>query len=190
MKICGEGSQITNAVSPNGAIIKEDLENYIVQLGYAFSISKRIVIPAGGAPIGTNVLRIAVDLTVCDCNQLIFLPIFFKAFGAGPIFIDVYQDPEYTDGTPIPIGNRNFASQNTPDVIWLLSPTMSSDGVKLPFEFSIESDGTAAVTTTGGDSKEDLVFVPDRKKYLFILANQENTVTSSALISSTWAELP
>lgn len=194
MKILGDGNPIKNAISPNGAILKEDLENYLVQLGFAFSISKRIIIPASGAVIGTNVLKIVVDLTACTCEKLIFIPIFFKAFGAGPVFIDVYQDPTVTPatGTVIPSGNRNFilAATQTPETVWTLSPTVTNNGTKLPFEFSIQSDGAAAVTTTGGDSKEDLIFVPDRKKYLFILENQENTATTAALISSTWAELP
>jgi hypothetical protein len=174
------------AISKFKGIVSEELQNSLVFEEIVFGISKRITIPATGTP-----LDIVFDPTACSCAFVVFLPFSAKAFGAGPIHLDIYTNPTYTGGTPIPVVNRDFTSSNTSDISWLLSPAVTDPGTKLPAEFIILSDGIPATATIGGESKEDLVFNIDfTKEYLLRFENQEASPTTGGLLAATWFEIP
>jgi len=177
---------ISGAVSPFGAIINLSIENAKIVEGITWSIADRFVVQ----PATTKVFDILFDPTAFSKSELILLPISFKAFGAGPVFIDTYVDPVVTaNGTEILSINRNLKIADAAELKIYKQPTTSSPGSKLPPEFSIFSDGTAAVAHVGGSVSIDLVLVIDpTKKYLFRLSNQENT-NADATISSAWFEV-
>jgi hypothetical protein len=175
---------LSNAVSPLKGLITEDLANSLVFDSVLFSISKRLTIGALG------VVDIVFDPTACGCDFVVILPVSFKAFGAGPINIDLYINPIYTLGTVIEAGNRDFTSPNTPDAIWTLNPTVSDPGIKSPFEFIVLSDGVAATAVAGGETRESQVSnIDPSKKYMFRLTNQENSAVIGAGMAASWFEL-
>ena len=189
MSKSGSHNKLLNTYSQFGAQIKLDIENAKIFEEIVFAISKRILIPASATP-GATVLDIALDPTACTCDFFVFLPVFFEAFGAGPIFVDLYVNPVYTGGTTIVPTNRDLSSLKTSDAVWKLAPSVSDPGIKTPSEFVIFSNGTAAVAKAGGSSKGDLATNIDKtKKYMFRFENQEN-VEASAIITANWFEVP
>ena len=175
---------LTNSVSNLKGLIVEDLANNLVFDGILFSISKRLSIGASAT------VDIVFDPTNCSCDFVVILPVSFKAFGAGPITVDLYANPDYVGGTPIVPVNRDFTSANTPKAIWALSPTINDVGTKLPPEFIILSDGHAAVAQAGGETRESQVSnIDTTKKYMFRLINLEASAVNGAAIAASWFEL-
>jgi len=185
MHKAGDRAAISRAVSKFDAMIVEDIENDKIFDGLVFSVSKRLSI----ALSSTN--DIVIDPTACTCTDLVFLPIVFKAYGAGPINIDMYVGVNSdADGTLWASGNRDNKSSITADLTVRLNPTINSVGVKLPFEFVILSNGTAAVATAGGESKEALIFLPRKDvKYMFRIVNTEAN-DAAGHVSINWFEVP
>ena len=166
------------------AIVTNAIENEKVFEEIMFSIAKRLA-------IGSEAVNdIVIDPTGCGCDFLVFLPAIFKAFGAGPVNIDMYVGTDADDdGTLWESINRDNASINTADVIVRLNPTINSDGTKLPVEFVILSDGTAATAIAGGESKEGQIFVARKDvKYMFRLTNTE-AVAATGHVSLNWFEV-
>ncbi len=149
-----------------------------------FSISKRLTYPS------TGIVNIIADPTSCSCGILALQPLKFKAAFAGPIHIDIYANPTFTPNTPLETLNRDFTSDTEAEILWYLNPTISDDGVLLPPEFIILSDGTAAVASLGGESQEDLISNIDLTiPYLIRATNQEANVAQGGF-SANWFELP
>jgi hypothetical protein len=174
-----------NSISPFGAIYKEDIENKAVFDEKLFSISKRLTIGS------SDTVYILIDPTAVTKENLIFIPPIFEAFGAGPIEIDIFQNPTYTGGTVITGGNRNLASSNTPELIFKLNPSITDPGTQLPFEFIIQSKSSSTPVTTsiGGSTKEDLIFIPNKaNEYLFRLLNTEAAACDGAHAAFNWIE--
>jgi hypothetical protein len=173
------------SLSPSGAIYISAFENKLIQDGQIFGISTRLTIPATGTTV-----RLLFDPTAFTGRALLVLPALFKAYGAGPIYINIYENPTYTGGTEIDSINFNFNSTNAAESIVKLNPTVTVLGTKLPNEYILLSAGGPAVARTGGEaSAGDLVFDVDRtKKYLYVLDNQEaNPADGSVVID--WTEL-
>lgn len=184
----GNGNIIANAVSRFGAVVGLDIENAKVFEEIVFSVSKRLVFPSSS--VGGGILDIVID-TTCSCDVLVFLPVVFKAFGAGPIFIDLYIGTDADeDGTIIESGNRDNNSANAAQVTSRLNPTINNVGTKAPFEFVILSNGTAAISMAGGEAKEGQVTsVIKNTKYMFRCATQEAN-SAFGYFGSTWFEEP
>jgi hypothetical protein len=171
--------------SNSGAFIVEDIANNLIFSDKVFSISKRLTYASSAT------FDIILDPTGCTCDFVVFLPIFLNAYGAGPINIDLYIGATYDDatGTEIESINRNNESTAIAKTKVYLSPTVSNSGTKLPVEFIILSNGTAATATAGGAVKEDLTFNAKKDQvYMLRITNTEASAASGS-ISANWFEL-
>ena len=174
---------IARLVSGMSALSCVDIFNALVIENCVFGISKRFDIPLSGT------VDIVIDPSAFDRKRLLFLPVTFRAFGAGPIHIDIYFGTEYSGGTEIESINRDLTSSTEAKVKIYLDPTIIEAGTKLPTEFVILSDGVAAVSNIGGETKEDLIFNGRTDgNYLFRLTNQEASA-AQGFIASNWAEI-
>lgn len=175
---------LENSYSRFGSISAIDIAEDRVLLGKTFSIAKRHTL----ALSSTN--DIVIDPTSCSCDYLIFQPVAFKAFGAGPINIDMYFGVNSDeDGTLWQSINRDNTSANTSPVVVRLNPTINDPGTKLPVEFTVFSNGTAAVATAGGETREGLIFNARQDgKYMFRVINTEAN-PAFFHISATWYEV-
>lgn len=157
-----------------GAHATVDLSNAKVLEDVCFSWSKRFTVGVSGT------VNIIIDPTNISADKdSIVLPTFFGAYGAGPLFIDMYFGAVFTGGTGTVWagGNRDNTSSSTPATIVTFDPTVTNDGVKTPFEFTVFSDGISAVSKAGGQSKEDLIFKARKDgNYMFRIVNQEAAV--------------
>lgn len=177
MKIIGNAPGIGNFEF--NAITTVDINSQKVFRDVSFAWSKRFALT------GNGFANIIIDPTaIPDSKILVFLPITFSAVGAGPIFIDTYAGTDADDDGILWDGsNRDNRSSTTPDMIVRLNPNINSDGVKLPSEFMVPSDGTAAVASFGGQSKDDLIIIGRTDlKYMFRVMNQENVVADCAFV--------
>jgi hypothetical protein len=163
-----------------------NIENAKVFDEIMFSVSKRLTIPSSPAK-----LDIVMDPTGCDCSDLIFLPAVFKALGAGPIHIDFYFGTDSDDdGTLWQSINRDHNSSNDSHLDIRLNPTINNPGTLLPTEFIILSNGVAATSEIGGESKDGQMFKARKDgKYMLRLLNQEANPAHSH-VSLNWFELP
>jgi hypothetical protein len=166
MKKIGSGKP---GVSVFNANVVNNIENEKVFQGVAFSIAKRFDL------VGGATANILIDLTGITTGRVVFFPVKFKAFGAGPVNIDLYRDPvSADDGTIWEYMNRDDNSANLSKTVVRFNPTVSDPGDKTPVEFAVFSDGVAAVAVAGGESKDNLVFnAVIGKKYLFKVTNIE-----------------
>ncbi len=179
----GEGG-LGNAISPFGAVVSLEIDKAKVIEGITHSISKRLTFG------GSSTTEIVIDPTSFTGNMLVFLPVTFKAYGAGPINIDLYVGTNSdSDGTVLSTINRNNESPNVSQLEIRLNPTVNSVGVKTPVEFVMFSNGTPAAAIAGGSSKQDLVFVPDRtNKYMFRIINTDNS-DAYGYVAMNWFEV-
>lgn len=152
-----------------------------------YTISKRLSIPAS-----PNKLNLVIDTTNCNCKHLIFLPIVFRSFGAGPIHIDNYFGTNSdNDGTIMDSMNTNHTSADNAKLTMRLNPTINSDGTLLPKNDIILSDGVAAISQMSSECEENQFFVARKDgKYLIRLSNQEASPTTGAHILFNWMEIP
>ena len=158
-----------------GAITTVDINSQKVFRDAAFSWSKRFTIGASGA------VNIIIDPQAIAPKIGVVLPVSFSAFGAGPINIDLYFGSVFTaaTGTIWTGGNRDNRSSTTPNTIVTFDPTVTDDGAKTPFEFMVPSDGVPAIASFGGQTKDDLIFIPRLDgKYMFRLINTEANVAN------------
>ena len=167
-----------------GVVTSIDIAEEKVFEGKTFSIAKRHTL----ALSSTN--DIVIDPTACNCDYLVFQPVAFKAFGAGPVNIDMYIGTDADeDGTVCGSINRDNTSATTSPVVVRLNPTINDVGTKLPVEFTIFSNGTAAVAVAGGESREGLVFnARQDAKYMFRVINTEAN-PAFFHVSMTWYEV-
>lgn len=162
------------------AITTVDVNSQKIFRDVAFAWSKRFVVPAASS----GVFNIVIDTNAVPSDRtLVFLPITFTAVGAGPIFVDAYVGTDAAEnGTLVPGSNRDNTSSTTPNVVVRFNPTINNDGVKTPAEFLIPSNGTAAVASFGGQSKDDLIIKTIiGTKYMFRLINQENVAANASI---------
>lgn len=167
-----------------GAHTAIDIAEEKVFEGYTFSISKRLTL----ALSSTN--DIVFDTTGCNCDYLVVQPVSFKAYGAGPINIDMYFGTNTDeDGTVWESINRDNTSLNTSGLVARLNPTINDVGTKLPVEFAVFSDGVAAVASVGGETREGLVFnARTDGKYMFRVINTEAN-PAFFTFAATWYEV-
>lgn len=175
---------LENAKSIFGSIETIDIAEEKVFQSKTFSIAKRHTLTASS----TN--DIVIDTTGCSCDYLVFQPVAFKAYGAGPVNIDMYFGVDADeDGTLWGSVNRDNVSAETSPVDIRLNPTINDVGTKLPVEFVIFSNGTAAVAVAGGESREGLIFVARQDgKYMFRVINTEAN-PAFFHVSATWYEV-
>lgn len=163
-----------SAVSRWGSIVSVDIGDEKVFSNVCFSWSKRFNIGSSATvDIVINPQNIDTD------KYLIVFPATFSAFGAGPIFIDMYFATTYTGGTKWEGSNRLNTSNTIPKTEIYLSPTIISPGIKLPPEFMISSNsgGPAGLVKVGGQTKDSLIFVGRKDgNYMFRCINQESAV--------------
>jgi len=170
-KPIGNGNIFSKSFLPDiGDMAWIDFANKKVFSKECYAICKRFLIGASAT------VDIVMDPTGCTKYHIIMLPFLFSAYGAGPIFIDVYSGPTVTPvtGTIWDDQERYHGAGNPPELIFTLNPTITDPGTKMPPEFSIFSNGTAAIATTGGQATENLICKLNvSAKYLFRLINQE-----------------
>ena len=182
----GIGNTKRPAISGLDAIIVQDLRNSMVLTdGCIFSISKRFTVPASGV---VDIIFNPTHANLQD-KKLVFFPVFFQGFGAGPIEIDMYFGTDADEnGTVIESFNRNHESINTRDVVVRLNPTINTIGTKLPPEFEIPSDGTPATAVLGGQTNETIITnLRKDGKYMFRLTNTE-AVIARCVVAANWCE--
>lgn len=152
-----------------GTVIVEPITSSKVFDGVSFAASKRFTIGSEG------VVDLVFDGTAVTKEFIVFLPLTIKAFGAGPIYIDIYSGGDYSDnGTLIDCINRDTTSINDCESVIRLNPTITTTGTKLPVEFAVYSNGIPAVASLGGEVKEDFVLLLRKDvKYLIRMTNQE-----------------
>lgn len=166
------------------AIATTDMVNAHVLKNECFSVCKRIDIGSAAT------INIIMNPTSCTKKNILLTSMEWTAFGAGPIFVDVYANPTYgTDGDDLTAINRNHESAITPEMFFLINPFIDNDGSKIPAEFAILSDGTPATASTGGRLTDETLCQIDRTRvYLFRLVNQEASPTTGATLFFNWIE--
>jgi len=170
-----------------GAIVSETLANNLIfTKECVFSISKRFTI---GASATVNIVIDPLALNVAD-RLFIVLPIALTAFGAGPIDVDLYFGTDSDeDGTLFQSINRNNESSKTAEAVVRLNPTINSDGLKLPSEFQIFSNGIPATASLGGSVTEDFLFNGRKDgKYMLRLINREAN-SAFGIFAMNWFEI-
>jgi hypothetical protein len=165
-------------------LVSSSIDNYRVLSGDAFSVAKRFIIPASG------VVDFVFDPTQATSDQVILLPLTFKAFQAGPIYIDIYFGTDSNnDGVLLEGVNRDLNILTTGEVFIRQAPTINNTGVLRPNDFVIFSDGVAATAIIGGESSEELILkIKKDQKYLIRLTNQEAS-PAFAHIAANWFEI-
>lgn len=165
------------------AITTVDINSQKVFRDVVFSWGKRFVCPSSA--VGGGIFDILIDPTGIDADRVVvMLPVSFTAFGAGPIFVDLYANPTVTAATGIiqSGSNRDNRSTTLPKAVITFDPIVTAPGAKLPPEFMIPSDGVPAVSSFGGEVKDDLIFIANRNvKYMFRLINQEANPSDCAI---------
>jgi hypothetical protein len=169
MPLGQSAGKLSKAYFPFGALTTVDINSQKVFQGVSFGATKRFSVGSSA------VVDIVFDPTAVTSEYLVLLPISFKAFGAGPINIDVYFGGTYgNDGTLIPCYNRDNNSVTMCNSVLRLAPTITTVGTKLPIEFTIFSDGIPATATLGGEVNGDFVTLLRKDgKYLIRLTNTE-----------------
>lgn len=186
----GNRTNLGKAIFEFGAVTTVDINTEKVFRDVAFSWSKRFIVPSSA--VGGGVANIVIDPTAVPAGKvLVVLPISFSAFGAGPIFVDLYFGTDADeDGTLLVSGNRDNRSVTTAGTIARLDPTVNDIGVKTPFEFMIPSNGVPAVASFGGQTKDDLIFIARCDgKYTLQLVNQEAN-SATVVFAATVFEAP
>jgi hypothetical protein len=179
MELGGNGYGLSRV----GAYVTEPLANNKIFQDQVFGISKRLTIG------DSEVINIGIDATAVDCDFLVLLPIAVKALGAGPLNIDLYVGSTFTGGTEIVSSNRNLDSSVTAKLKWYLAPTITGDGTKAAPEFTVLSNGTAAVSKITGESAEDLpINMVKGIKYIIRITNTAANSGTGA-IANNWFEL-
>lgn len=164
-------------------LMQYDVYNHYIHQGKAFAIAKRFtILKAGGT------LDIVLDPTASSNAGLEFLPAGYKAT-AGPVLIDFYAGTDADDdGTVLTPTNRNLTSANTADVVFRAGATINNTGT-LGAEFLVPADGTAAVASAGGESKEDLITIfSTAVKYMVRLTNNDATNDAVVHVTFNWLE--
>lgn len=153
--------------------------------GLVYSVSKRLILGASAT------VDVIFDPRAFTGNKLIFFPVVFKAFGAGPVFVDLYFGAEYTVGTGTEVLSINRDGEvSTPAQLKVyLAPTITNAGVKLPVEFAVYSNGIAATAVAGDESSIRAIFKANTSgAYMFRLVNQE-AKAADALVGGNWVEV-
>lgn len=111
----GPKASVSNAYITFDAIEQKVFEEVV------FSIQKRLTIGSSAT------VNIVFDPTGCRgfIRYMPFLPVTFKAYGAGPITVDLYRDPTYSAGTDLEPHNRDFTSSNASKSVWTVGSTIS-----------------------------------------------------------------
>jgi hypothetical protein len=164
--------------------VSESLFNALALASKIFGVAKRTIIPS----LGSTYLYF--DPTAYTGEELILLPLEFEAFGAGPIEIDLYQDPTVTPTGAITPINRDLTNTDPCQIAVSLQTSVTAEGTQLPPEWTIFSDGVAAVAVAGGSFKESIIIKVDTTKtYLLKLTNTDTVDPANVQISMNWAEL-
>lgn len=159
-----------NPVNVFGAVPTISLANDKVMAGIAFTVRKRFVLASSGS------VDIVFDPTAAIGKNAVILPIGFDGLG-GPLHVDIYKGvTANSDGTPIPIVNRDFNIPAAPDSIAQIDPTGVNIGGLTPLEFLVPSDGAGVANTTGSSIGGDLVTnLKITEKILLRITNTDGT---------------
>lgn len=180
-------SILDNAFAKVKAVIIEPIQDNKVFKNEVFSAGYRFNIPSTGS------VNIVIDPLGMTRDNLVVLPIPIKAYGAGPIDIDVYYGGTYgDDGTLIQSANRNL---NRPDItagmVLRFNPTVTTDGTMFPpGQNVIFSNGVPATAKLGDSSSGgNLILVGNKdEKYLIRLTNTDAQDAASCHIGLNWFE--
>lgn len=172
-----------DAIFEYGALTTVDLNSQKVFRNAAFSWSKRFTLASSATQY------IIIDPTALSTDKtLVILPVFFQGFGAGPIFVDLHANPTYSNEVEWTASNRDGRSVTTPEtkVYYIGTATnVTDEGPKLAPEFMIPSNGVPAVSSFGGQTKDDLILIANPAvKYMFKLDNQESNAATCVFAMS------
>lgn len=161
--------------SPFGAIPSLTLANAKVFDGIAFSVRKRFDI------LKTASIDIVFDPTAFTGKNLVILPFSLDAI-AGPIQVDIYSGvTANSDGTPIPIVNRDFVNGPDPATVAQLDPTgVVLPAPPVPLEYLVPSDGLG-VSTSSATSGEPLVANFDPTEKALMRLTNTDTVSDAVV---------
>jgi hypothetical protein len=174
---------IIGYVGELGAVVTEDTYNNDVCIHNMYGMSKRFQVP-------NNATRyIIIDPSNIECEKLIFLPVVFKAFGAGTINIDLHANPTYIAGTEWDTIDRCNTDIEIAKTKIYFNTSVTAEGTKLAPEWEVFSNGIAAVSVLGGEAKDDLPFIADKNiTYMFKIVNNDTTNTARCTVSFNFSE--
>lgn len=176
------------ALSPSGAFYMSDIENKFLEEGKLFGVSKRFTVAGAGTA------RIVLDPSGFDGTALLMFGGLFKGFGAGPLYIDLYEGVGYTGGTDIGVIAFNRRCSEDTAMTATLNPTITDTGTKLPIEYAVFSDtsgGGANTTRVGGEAAaSNLPFdIDTTKPWMYEIKNQDTNDTAYCSFVTDWVEI-
>jgi hypothetical protein len=179
-----------NSFSPSGGLYISDIENKFIANGVVFGISTRFTVNASAT---TTIL---INPTAYTGNYILLLPPLIKGFGAGPLYVDLYDNPTVTEetGTNIVPINFNFNSLKTAATTVTLNPTITDNGTLRPNNYAIFSSldgGRAHTTKTGGEAAAgNLIYDLNLDHtYLIKITNQDTGNNAEGSIVFDWIEI-
>lgn len=177
----------TPGINQFGSNVTLDTFNNRVFKHEVFAISKRIAIAKNTS------IDIVIDPTengTFPQDDFVLLPIFAQATGGGPVNIDIYAGSDTDpDGTLIESVDRNTDGALTAHTVIRQDPTINDIGTKLPVEFQIPSNGTAAVSEIGGSTKDNFILIPRKDiRYLFRFTNVDTVANVTLVFTVNWFE--
>lgn len=173
----------SSAIGLTKSIITADVVNAKVFKGEVFAFSKRYSIDAEGT------LYLVLDPTAISLTNAVLLPITMQAYGGGPLEIDVYSNPTFTDGTVETTSNRNSNITTTPGLVVTSAPTVSAVGTKLPSEFYLFCEEQGAAIKIGGQVSDSLPLVFNKSNtYMFAITNTSTGTANYLQFAFDWLE--
>lgn len=168
--------------SKDAVLTTNYLDDYIVR-GNVFSVSLAQAFTAGTAIYFTSEISAPDELTAA-----FLLPIQANPT-EGFLILNIYEDTEYTGGTPITPVNRNRNSSNTAKTTVLAGATGATEGTLIYTGVfgSAASGGFFGGSSGGGTGNSANSIVVDmNKKYLYELTNSE---TATVGINAEFTEI-
>ena len=132
------------------------ISNHKVFESEVFTLSRRLTIP------GSSTVNVVFDLTGATGAFVVNLPLRFKAYGGGPLEIDLYKDVVYTGGTGtvLPTVSRDEVVSPTAGTVVIEDPTITDPGVVTPLQYVLYSAaGLGVANDIAGLDSSELFFV-------------------------------
>ena len=134
-------------------------DDYIIR-GQSFANESTRVVSAGTE-------YFVLDATLCDCTQVIKLPI-AVAPSSGYIIVNLYEDTDYVGGTTVlTLSNRNRLSTIVAKTTLKLVDTIGTDKGTALFSTLFGTEATNQNSGGGSGSSANALLLNPSKKYLF-----------------------
>jgi len=133
-------------------------------------------------------------ITACNSaflkNKAVYLPINTTAYGGGPIEIDFFANPTISIISELYGIDRNQISALTPQIKYYLNSSVVSEGIQIPSDWYVFSNGNPANSSQGGGLQGTLPFIPNKgTQYMFRFKNTDSNTTANIMIAVLWLEI-